>query len=128
MSGLPFPSPGDLPDPGIEAGSLPLQADSSLSHQWRQLLIAPERMKQLGQSGNDTRLWMCLVVRVKSEESCHEYVLIYFELDPLSSSSLPNPKHHHQSLGSCSSPCFCHPLPLYPPSGLSSVPDTWDIG
>ena len=27
-SGLPFPSPGDLPDPGIEPTSLALQADS----------------------------------------------------------------------------------------------------
>ena len=27
-SGLPFPSPGDLPDPGIEPGSLALQADA----------------------------------------------------------------------------------------------------
>ena len=27
-SGLPFPSPEDLPDPGIEPGSLTLQADS----------------------------------------------------------------------------------------------------
>ena len=26
--GLPFPSPGDLPDPGIEPGSPVLQADS----------------------------------------------------------------------------------------------------
>ena len=30
-SGLPFPSPGDLPDPGIEAGSPTLQADALLS-------------------------------------------------------------------------------------------------
>ena len=28
QSGLPFPSPGDLPDPGIEAGSSALQADA----------------------------------------------------------------------------------------------------
>ena len=28
-SGLPLPSPGDLPKPGIEPGSLALQADSS---------------------------------------------------------------------------------------------------
>ena len=28
-SGLPFPSPGDLPNPGIELGSPALQADSS---------------------------------------------------------------------------------------------------
>ena len=27
-SGLPFPSPGDLPNPGIEAGSPALQADT----------------------------------------------------------------------------------------------------
>ena len=30
-SGLPFPSPGDLPDPGIEPGSPALQTDSLLS-------------------------------------------------------------------------------------------------
>ena len=30
-----------------------------------QLLIAPERMKRLGQSGNVDQLWMCLVVKVK---------------------------------------------------------------
>ena len=30
-SGLPFPSPGDLPDPGIEPGAPALQADSLLS-------------------------------------------------------------------------------------------------
>ena len=27
-SGLPFPSPGDLPDPGVEPGSPALQADA----------------------------------------------------------------------------------------------------
>ena len=30
-SGLPFPSPGSLPDPGIEPGSLALQSDSLLT-------------------------------------------------------------------------------------------------
>ena len=30
-SGLPFPSPGDPPDPGIEPGSPALQVDSLLS-------------------------------------------------------------------------------------------------
>ena len=29
--GLPFPSPGDLPDPGIESGSPSLQADALTS-------------------------------------------------------------------------------------------------
>ena len=32
-----------------------------------QLLIASVRMNRLGQNGNDTQLWMCLVVKVKSE-------------------------------------------------------------
>ena len=30
-SGLPFPSPGDLPDPGVKPGSPALQADSLLT-------------------------------------------------------------------------------------------------
>ena len=29
------------------------------------LQTAPERMKQLGPSGNDTQLWVCLVAKVK---------------------------------------------------------------
>ena len=34
-SGLPFPSPGDLPDPGIEPASLTLQADAyPLQYPW----------------------------------------------------------------------------------------------
>ena len=37
-SGLPFPSPGDLPDPGIEPGSPSLQADALLSE--------PQKIKQ----------------------------------------------------------------------------------
>ena len=32
-----------------------------------QLLIAPERMKQFGQSRNNAQLWICLVVKVKSD-------------------------------------------------------------
>ena len=32
-----------------------------------QLLLAPERLKQLSQSGSDAQLWMCLVVKVKSD-------------------------------------------------------------
>ena len=31
QSGLPFPSPGDLPDPGIEPGSPTIQAGALLS-------------------------------------------------------------------------------------------------
>ena len=34
-SGLPFPSPGDLPDPGIEPGSPALEADTLTSEPGR---------------------------------------------------------------------------------------------
>ena len=30
-------------------------------------LSTPERMKQLGQGGNDAQFWTCLVVKVKSD-------------------------------------------------------------
>ena len=33
-SGLPFPSPGNLPDPGIEPETPALKADSLLSEPW----------------------------------------------------------------------------------------------
>ena len=33
-TGLPFPSPGDLPDPEVECASLALQADSLSSSKW----------------------------------------------------------------------------------------------
>ena len=32
-----------------------------------QLLIVLERIKQLGQSRNNAQLWMCLVMKVKSD-------------------------------------------------------------
>ena len=41
-------------------------SDMLLGKSGGELLTAPERMKLLGQSGNDARLWMCLVMKVKS--------------------------------------------------------------
>ena len=43
-SGLPFPSPGNLPDPGIESGSPALQADALPSHQRKKVL---RKLKQM---------------------------------------------------------------------------------
>ena len=40
-SGWPFPSPGDLPDPGIEAESLTLQADSLPSPPGNNPILVP---------------------------------------------------------------------------------------
>ena len=42
-SGLPFPSPGDLPDPGIEPGSSALEADALTS-----LILVAQKKKFLG--------------------------------------------------------------------------------
>ena len=70
-SALPLPSPGDLPVPGIKPRSPALQTNSLPSEppgkDRGQLLISQERMKRLGQSGNDAQCWMCLVVKVKSD-------------------------------------------------------------
>ena len=41
-SGLPFPSPGDLPDPRIEPGSPALQADALLSEPPGKLTLNPD--------------------------------------------------------------------------------------
>ena len=46
-SGLPFPSPGELPDPGIEPGSPPLQADSLLSEPPRKPLEEDSKIWKL---------------------------------------------------------------------------------
>ena len=43
-SGLPFPSPGDLPNPGIESGSPTLWADSLPSESLEKTVIKPQEM------------------------------------------------------------------------------------
>ena len=45
-NGLPFPTPGDLPDPGIEPGSPALQEDS-LSSEPPAMLMALESSREL---------------------------------------------------------------------------------
>ena len=35
--------------------------------EWKQLLIDPERMKQLGQTGNKTYLQLSLMVKIESD-------------------------------------------------------------
>ena len=51
-SGLPFPSPGDLPDPGIEPGSPALQADALPSEPAGKLLYDLIYMKCPGQTNS----------------------------------------------------------------------------
>jgi len=45
----------------------PHRSNKPLGKSREQLLIALERMKQLGQSRKDALLWMCLVVKDKSD-------------------------------------------------------------
>ena len=52
--------PEDEPPPGQKMSSMLLGKSGG------QLLIAPERMKWMGQSRNDAQLWMRLVVKAKS--------------------------------------------------------------
>ena len=48
-SGLPFPSPGDLPDPGIEPGSPALQADALPSEPPESVSVLREGVSLSGQ-------------------------------------------------------------------------------
>ena len=59
MNGQKVLTPEDEP-PGQKVSNMLLGKSGG------QLLIAPERMKQLRKSRNDTQLWVCLVVEVKS--------------------------------------------------------------
>ena len=46
-SGLPVPSPGDLPDPGIEPGSPALQADTLPSEPPGKPIIEPKSLTNI---------------------------------------------------------------------------------
>ena len=52
---------GEAPLPGWKVSSMVLGKSRG------RLRIAPERMKWLSQSRNDAQLWMCLVVKLKSD-------------------------------------------------------------
>ena len=60
MKGLKDRMLGGEPPAGLKMSSM------LLGNSVGQLLIAPVRMKQLGQTRNDTQLRMCLVVKAKS--------------------------------------------------------------
>ena len=62
-SELPFPSPGDLPDPGIKPGSAALQADSLLTELWGK---PPSR----AESADKHCLFLMIVQPIKPEALC----------------------------------------------------------
>ena len=70
-SGLPFPSPGHLPDPGIEPGSPALQADSLPSEpprkpkQWVRVKISTGSYQRI--SHFSSQIW----------NACHELIISF---------------------------------------------------
>ena len=77
-SGLPFPSPGDLPDPGIKPGSSTLQVDFLLSEQPEKLRLGiyPEPYSSWTYNGNGFCLNYSLMITVfqdftQSEDQRH---------------------------------------------------------
>ena len=67
-SGLPFPSPGDLPEPGIKPGTLELQVDALLS----QLLWKHQTSDWL-----ETKGWLCwLLINSPTMNQKNVYKLI----------------------------------------------------
>ena len=71
-SGLPFPSPRDLPDPGIKPGSPALEADALTSEPPGKPAINPKAIKFY---------FTCLHILIIQEFSC--YLLILFSRLPL---------------------------------------------
>ena len=60
-SGLPFPSPGDLPDPGIEPSSPALQADALTSE-----LPGKPSMEKPTWQGAEGTLWLTALEKTES--------------------------------------------------------------
>ena len=69
-SGLPFPSPGDLPNPGIEPGSPASQADTLPSEPYVSLL---DLQKDQG-SPRTSKVQDCQISLPWSQEGCHSRV------------------------------------------------------
>ena len=67
-SGLPFPSPGDLPDPGFELGSPSLQADALPSEPPGKPLELEDRTIEITQSGKQK----LDLQKSESEQSCRD--------------------------------------------------------
>ena len=62
--------------PGLKAPS------TLLGKSGGELLVAPEGTKQLGQSENNAKLWICLVMKVKSSAAKNSIAYKPEKLDP----------------------------------------------
>ena len=66
-SGLPFPSPGDLPDPGIEPGSPALEADALTSEPPGKPKLAAKILAVI--STSQGALWVWTKQRARATET-----------------------------------------------------------
>ena len=71
-SGLPFPSPGDLPDPGIEPVSRTLEADALTSE-------PPGKLKRTTEYSTE-KFTQYFLMTYKEKESEKEHVYMYVSL------------------------------------------------
>ena len=67
-SGLPFPSPGDLPDPGIEPGSPALQSEALTSETPRKPIVCVTVSKKC-QHNFAKGMLTSLNIRIQTEEN-----------------------------------------------------------
>ena len=80
-SGLPFPSPGDLPDPGIEPGSSALQADALPSEPPGKPSNSPTNSPLIAFYINDT--FKCLYFPNVGEQFESRDIISFFFVSPL---------------------------------------------
>ena len=77
-SGLPFPSPGDLPDPGIEPGSTALEADALTSEPFFFFSLqnlpwhSCDAKRRVGQERGESQLFLTLLIH-KNSFSPHKF-------------------------------------------------------
>ena len=105
-SGLPFPSPGDLPNPGMEPGSPPLQADSlpsELPGKPKKRMSSPWLAHTTWKGAIPTYAfqmvqWLMIEAQVYSLVAVHTY----------HAGSLLLPLKHHRVLAPGPSLCWAH--------------------
>ena len=67
-SGLAFPSPGDLPNPGIEPRSTALQIDALLPEPSGKPMTNLDRILKCRDITLPTKICMCIMLMAESEE------------------------------------------------------------
>ena len=119
-SGLPFPSSGNLPDPGIEPGSSALQADSLPTELWGKSHTLMRKRREREEGQDEPCLSTCISKSLTSSFDLVGWNSVQFSSVVQSSDSLrPHESHYARSAcpslipGVCWNSCplsqWCHP-------------------